>query len=103
VHDGVQQLDESVAVLRVEPIRRGCECVSDLDGHLLRQLMAGAGEEHVDDAAVLGVFAPGHQPSAFGTVDEARQGRFVQAEERGELGHARAAVAEDAQNPQLGE
>jgi hypothetical protein len=60
-------------------------------------------DPHVNGASVLGAGFTLHQPSVLSPVDEPTDAGFLKAEVARKFKHARLAVAEDPQEPYLGE
>ena len=88
---------------RGERAGHGRQGLCDLGYAAFGELHSGRGEEHVHAAPVERVGCPLQEAPLFGAVDEAGDGRLVQAEVVRQLAHLDAPVAEDGEHTQLGQ
>src|SRR5580704_13651041 len=88
---------------RGERSGHGRQGLCDLGHTEFGEPRSARGEEHVHAAAVARVGRPLQEAPLLGAVDQAGDGRLVQAEEVRQLAHLDAPVAEDGEHTQLGQ
>ena len=81
----------------------GHERLGDFDGATFGQLVPLGSEGDVDAAPVSRVGCSQEQTAFLGPVDQAGDSRLVQSQVCGQFGHRALAIAQDGQNPKLGQ
>src|SRR5580704_16238210 len=99
----LEQRRQAAALGRGEGAGHGRQGLCDLRYAAFGEPHSARGEEHVYAAAVVRVGRPPQEAPLLGAVDQAGDGRLIQAEEVRQLAHLDAAVAEDGEHTQLGQ